>query len=279
MCSDSSICGISRRQDSMFETDTGNRVPALEKGLDILEALAQERMGLPQKQLAERVGRSASEIFRVLLALEARGYIARDSQSGIYTLTLRLFELANIHPPTRRLVQIAIPHMENLAARVGSSCHLVTQHGDQFIVLAQAQPDSLLMGWSVKVGGVFPLSEAYASARMIVAHQRPERRHEMAEKMAGTAPGASEALIARLESIQNAGYEVSLSAIAPGVTDISAPVLNHLGSAIAALTVSRIGAVSENSLAMVTEHLRDSARTITQAIGGGLEVGDTPPTG
>lgn len=34
--------------------------PALEKGLDLLEALASESRGLSQKQLADRVGRSIS---------------------------------------------------------------------------------------------------------------------------------------------------------------------------------------------------------------------------
>jgi hypothetical protein len=40
--------------------------PALEKGLDLLEALALESGGLNQKQLAERVGRSVGEIFCML---------------------------------------------------------------------------------------------------------------------------------------------------------------------------------------------------------------------
>ncbi|HTE93342.1 MAG TPA: helix-turn-helix domain-containing protein [Bradyrhizobium sp.] len=40
--------------------------PALDKGLDLIEALAAESGGLSQKQIAERVGRSAGEIFRML---------------------------------------------------------------------------------------------------------------------------------------------------------------------------------------------------------------------
>jgi DNA-binding IclR family transcriptional regulator len=254
----------------MIESDTGNRVPALEKGLDILEALAQERAGLPQKQLAERVGRTASEVFRVLSALEARGYIARDPQSGTYTLTLRLFELANIHPPTRRLVEIAIPRMEKLAALIGSSCHLVTQHNDQLIVLAQALPDTLLMGWSVKVGGVFPMSSRYASARMVAAHQREDRRSEMLARMLTLDADATEAeLSKRLDAIRTAGFEASASTIAPGVTDISAPILNHLHTANAALTIPRIG-LSDHALSLeqaITE-LRAAAEDISTAIGG-----------
>ena len=250
----------------MHQNDTGNQVPALEKGLDILEVLAQEHGALTQKQLAESVGRTVSEVFRVMNALEDRGYISRDVVSGQYSLTLRLFELSNIHPPMRRLIQTAVPHMENLANEIGSSCHLVTQHGDQMIVLAQAQPDGLLMGWSVRIGGVFPLSETYASARIIAAHQRPERRAELAGKMVLKA-GGTETLVARLEGISEAGYEVSQSAIATGVVDVSAPILNHMGTAAAALTVSRIGEAPETDITVITDRLTKCSAEISRAMG------------
>src|SRR5919199_3866139 len=122
--------------------------PALEKGLDLLEALAEEKEGLSQKMLAQRVGRSVGEIFRMLGVLERRGYIARDPQSGQYSLTLRLFELANRHPPMRRLQAIALPVMEELAQAIKLSCHLVVVNGDRILVVGQAEPD-LPMGWTV----------------------------------------------------------------------------------------------------------------------------------
>ena len=49
--------------------------PALEKGLDILEAFASEPAGLTGSEVARRLGRSVGEIFRMLVCLERRGYI------------------------------------------------------------------------------------------------------------------------------------------------------------------------------------------------------------
>src|SRR5258706_6330593 len=51
------------------------RAPALEKGLDILEALAGVSEPLTTPQLAERLGRSPSELFRMVYILERRGHI------------------------------------------------------------------------------------------------------------------------------------------------------------------------------------------------------------
>ena len=111
--------------------------PALDKGLDLLEALASASDGLNQKQLAERVGRSVNEVFRMLVALEQRGYIARDPKTGEYTLTLKLFRIASQFPPTERLLQAALPIMEQLARRLTLSCHLSVLHGEQFMVIAR----------------------------------------------------------------------------------------------------------------------------------------------
>jgi DNA-binding IclR family transcriptional regulator len=55
--------------------------PALEKGLDIMELLAQEAKPLSMPDIAQCLGRSKGEIFRNLRILEERGYIARANGS------------------------------------------------------------------------------------------------------------------------------------------------------------------------------------------------------
>lgn len=254
-----------------YETDTGNRVPALEKGLDILEALATEKGGLLQKDVAARVGRSVNEIFRVLNALEARGYVSRDELTGNYRLTLRLFELAHIHPPTRRLIEVSTNLMETLAAAIGCSCHLVTPHQGNLMVISQAQPDALLMGWSVKVGASFPMNLRFASARTIVAHQRAEQRIKVLDQMMKEDPKLDRAeVVLALDLIREQGHEVSASLIAPGVTDISCPILNHHGTAIAALTVPKVGNLPQPQLSTddTVVAIMNTAQAISSAIGG-----------
>ena len=49
------------------------RAPALEKGLDVLELLADSARPLSTIQIGESFGRSRSEIFRMLSVLEDRG--------------------------------------------------------------------------------------------------------------------------------------------------------------------------------------------------------------
>jgi DNA-binding IclR family transcriptional regulator len=65
-------------------------VPALEKGLDILEKLAASPVAQSLSEMACKLGRTSSELFRMLNILERRGYLEKDPASGKYTLTLRL---------------------------------------------------------------------------------------------------------------------------------------------------------------------------------------------
>jgi DNA-binding IclR family transcriptional regulator len=66
--------------DVMTRTEVARRypTPALEKGLDALELLASESEGLTKTEVARRLGRTVSEVFRMLVCLETRGYIARS---------------------------------------------------------------------------------------------------------------------------------------------------------------------------------------------------------
>ena len=88
---------------SIDEVEERYRAPALDKGLDILELLAETDEGLSQAEIAKALNRSPNEIYRMLDRLVRRGYIARTTTDR-YELTLKLFALAHRHAPMRRLV-------------------------------------------------------------------------------------------------------------------------------------------------------------------------------
>ena len=240
--------------------------PALEKGLDLLEALAAEPNGISQKNLAARVGRSVGEIFRMLGVLEQRGYVARDPKTGEYGLSLRLFQLATRHPPARRLQQAALPVMEELAARVGLSCHLSMMSGEHFLTVALAESERP-MGWSVKLGAAFPFSMHYVSARVLTAFQR-RRRDEVMAVLARHSGVAVETIRPRIDGIAAAGYDMTPSEVVGGLIDMSCPVLDHSGQVLAALTLPFLPQRDqEQDPATALGLLRAAAAEISRKIG------------
>src|SRR4051794_5170115 len=132
------------------------RAPALEKGLDILELLAAEPRGLSQTEVARRIGKSASEIFRMLDVLDRRGYVFRAQPGDRYVLSNRLFELSHRHPPTKRLLDASLGEMRGLANETRQSCHLSVFHDINVLIVAQIDsPDP--MGFAVRMGANLPL--------------------------------------------------------------------------------------------------------------------------
>src|SRR3984957_12141963 len=117
------------------------QAPALEKGLDVIELLARQPEGLTKSQIARELNRTVSEIFRMLLCLEHRGYIAQVAEDR-YSLTLKLFKLVQEHPPTERLIADALPIMQRLAHETIQSCHLGVIESDHVVILAQVNSPS-----------------------------------------------------------------------------------------------------------------------------------------
>src|SRR5215467_3780035 len=92
------------------------RAPALEKGLDILELMAQRGAPMTLSQISVALDRSVSELFRMVQALEYKGYIETSASGDGYTLTNKLFALGMAQAPTKTLVEAALPVMRELSA-------------------------------------------------------------------------------------------------------------------------------------------------------------------
>lgn len=211
--------------------------PALEKGLDILELLADTTEGLSQNQIAARLGRSIGEIFRMLEVLERRGWLFRSAADGAYRLSMHMFELAHRQPQIKHLVGVALPLMQQLARTTRQSNHLVVHHDRRILVVAQVDSPEA-MGFSVRVGAHFPFRIDRVSARTLSAFQPPQRRDELIEEMIDNdpTPPPRKALQRQVAAIAKRGYEQKESATLPGITDICCPILDRSGFAVATLT-------------------------------------------
>src|SRR5690242_10696200 len=149
-------------------------VPALEKGLDILEVLAAVAVPQSLAELAVKLERSSSELFRMLNCLERRGYITREPHSGKYALTLKLYTLAHAHSVTEKLLRAATVPMQALTDKVREACHLsVLEQGSLVVVAQQESPERVRV--SIEVGGAFD-PVATASGRLLLAYlPEPDR--------------------------------------------------------------------------------------------------------
>jgi DNA-binding IclR family transcriptional regulator len=255
-----------------FPSDEGSpryRAPALEKGLDILELLADRPEGLSQSEIARSLERSVGEIFRMLACLVDRGYLSIQRPSDRYVITLKLFELAHRHAPLQQLIASALPRMRDLAARVHQSCHLTVVETGHGVVVAQADAPGEI-GFAVRVGSVVDLLST-ASGRVLLAFQPTAERERI---LALDPESRSRRALARevedvLQTIRSRGYEDMESTRIRGVHDLSFPVLDPRACAVAAMTMPFIARldVEDVSLGAARGALADTARGLSAALG------------
>jgi DNA-binding IclR family transcriptional regulator len=242
--------------------------PALEKGLDILELLASEPTGLTKTDVARRLNRTISEIFRMLVCLEGRGYIRQSRVSERYRLTLRLFKLAQEHPPTKRMITEALPIMQQVAHQLNQSCHLGVLDGHYVVIIAQVD-SPLSSGFYVKAGGIVDLMHA-ATGHVILAHQSSEvslRAIELWCKQNKARPPRG--FGTHLTGIKQRGYEERESYEVEGVINITFPVLDDRQHAIAAITVPYLQRIGDQTTpATVKRVLKKASSLLSEAMGG-----------
>jgi DNA-binding IclR family transcriptional regulator len=242
--------------------------PALEKGLDVLELLAAEAHGMYLQDIARRLERSPNELYRMLNVLVRRGFLARQPDAS-YLLTLRLFELAHLHPPVDRLLDCAMPHMQELARSTSQSNHLCVHHDARLVVLARAEsPDP--MSYSVRQGSHFPFRDDRVSARVISAFQTGAVRSQFLAELAGKGRKRAarlRSLDQRLEQIRMRGYDEGPSDTIDGIVDICFPIFDRFG-AVAALTIVYMRHRDTRlTVPAARDKLRRSAQLISKLLG------------
>ncbi len=244
--------------------------PALEKGLDILELLASRSDALTPSQIAQLLGRSLQEVYRVVLALERRGYIVRPPGEEALVLSTQLFNLATMFPPFRRVVDAAQPIMNALALETSQAIHMAVLDGLNQRIIAQVDSPAAI-AVRVRVGAASPAVRA-TSGRTILAFQTPAVREWIfREAEANNSSTVLANAKARVAAIAERGYEQIDGEVLRGITDLSFPILNAGGSALAALTMPYLAspdAPMEFRDAAVLLHA--AASRITGVMGGSL---------
>jgi DNA-binding IclR family transcriptional regulator len=194
--------------------------PALEKGFNVIDLLAAAPGGLTIKEIASGLGLSMSEIFRIIMVMERRGWLQK-STGDRYRVTFKVLDLAFRATSAEELTLVAAPFMRQLAHRISQSCHLVVRNEDRgLVVMRQESPGPT--GFMVRVGTEI-LLENTCSGHVLLAF--------------GEIATDKPALSAALQKVRARGYEVRPSARTSGVTDISCPIFGFDGHIQAALTV------------------------------------------
>ena len=267
-----SISYVKSQRKSIVATPKSKRynAPALDKGLDILEFLSSRRSPHSQAEIATGLGRGVNEIYRMLVGLEARGYVRRDETSGKYQLSLKLYYLSHSHSPLDQLTQAARVPMQDLADELRQSCHISVIYDRRLMVVSETRsPDPISL--SVAEGTLFPLAST-VSGRVLLAFSEPDKQElllESDEQYVDMHQRQRKRLRDRLKKIQEDRFDMTLEGFTEGVTECAAILGNVQSGLIAVLCVAAMSTglrkrVDEDRL---VEALLKTTRKIDRYVG------------
>ncbi len=234
------MTGTSRRkvnEDSSSKTT----VQSVERTLDILEALANiGEAGIAQ--LSAQVGLHASTVHRLLATLIARGYVRQNPDSGRYLLGLKPLDVARAVRDHLDLRMEAIPILQELMRKSGETANLAVLDDHQIVYLEQVSSPGWMLRMFVQVGARAPLHST-ASGKVLLS-ALPDRELRQMLLSYTLVPYASRTIVdttvlmGELEEIRRHGYATDYGEQEEGVSCIAAPVRDHSGRVVAAISVS-----------------------------------------
>jgi DNA-binding IclR family transcriptional regulator len=244
--------------------------PALDKGLDILEHLSSEMAPLSQLEIARALGRTPSEIYRMLMCLEERGYVMREEGTGKFRLTLRLYELSHRQNSTTLLRKAARLPMEILAESLGEACHLSVIHGANLLVLMERMP-SCQVCLAVGEGSRIPVLRTTSGKLLLANWSEPARMAflEQLDDFTTATKAERERLLKTMTALGGATSHHAPSSMTEGVADISVPVGVPGSDVAGALVISYLSGTrtGERNAPRYLEALLESAAAINRNLG------------
>ena len=248
---------------------TSYAVPAVDSAMSILETLgAAQPMSLTE--LSRKLGLGKSSIYRLLVTLALRGYVEKDPHTDCYRLTYRLFAVGSRAAEQSGLRDVAQPIMQRLASRTGETVNLGVLDGFRTVsiyLVESAHPLRIHM----RIGGVS--AHATSTGKILLAALPPD---ELARRLVGrrlrsltgrTIKSRS-ALQAELRRVRDQGYAIDDEECSLGLRCVGAPVRDHRGTVVAALSVvAPCHRLPHEEMPAAIGTVRDAAQEISLRLG------------
>ncbi len=256
-------------------TDTaiaaGVEVPALRKGLLVLELLARHG-SLTMAELQQRGQFNKTMTFRLLRALGELGYVEHDEVSHRYSLSLKVLELSGAVTTRSDLVSVSQSILNDLRSVFEETINLGVLRDDHilYVGIAESSRPGLLM--ASYVGNRNHLHST-AIGKVILAFL-PERQQQ-AVLTGYPLPGFTPHTITELDAlrdelarVRSQGYAVDNEENEAGARCIGVPILDSQGLPLAGLSVSGPRSrITDGSTARMAERLWAASHEISLRLG------------
>jgi len=248
-------------------------VPALERGLRILECIAASKAGLTFSQIAKGMTIPKSSIHSLLVTFEREGYLHRSELTGRYICGMKLVHIANSAIEEVALLEQAGNLLRALANRTGLTVHMGMWERNEVALVAKVDPFAhhKVATW---VGKRIDF-HCTSLGKCLVAYL-PEVELDRLIRECGLlrhnentiASGAK--LRQELAKVRKLGYAVDDEEEEIGIRCIGTPVFSADGAILVAISISgNIDQIDHSNYLTLSNYLKETAAGLSDQFNRG----------
>lgn len=244
----------------------GGEVPALRKGLSVLDLLATADT-LSVQEIQARSGLNKTMTFRLLRTLRETGYVRQDPTSRRFSLGLKLLELGNQVSARQDIVTVSRDLLDHLRETSHETANLAITEDGVIRYLAMAESRQGLRMAS-HIGSRDPLHST-SIGKAILAFQDDEQRARVTatlDLVARTAKTITDRarLAAELDRTRRRGYAIDDEENEDGARCVGVPVLDSTGRPLAGLSLAGpSGRITPERAEELAQTLWEASRAIS----------------
>lgn len=248
-------------------------VTALAKGVSVLTAFGPSQPAMNLLELAEATGLNKSTVQRSVFTLEAMGYVARESNSKRYRLTVKSLEIGTGYLQTAELIERANPFIQQLNRQTGESCNLLEPWDTDMVYVARFTSHKE-MPIHVPIGQRLPMyctaaGRAYLSA---LPTEAAASYIERSNRLAFTAHTVTDPveLLELLRRAHTDGFSLITEEIYVGDIAVGACIVNAEGRPLGSINISVPSSRwrPEDVISDLAPQLVNAARAVSSAAKG-----------
>lgn len=226
-----------------METLSPNKynIPILSKGMELIELIAQHPAGLTIQEIVNILGHSKTSIYRIVCSLEEMGYLRKDQQKGLFSLTRKMFKIGISTLGTTTIIEHAYDPMRRLRDKLRETVVLGTLMGTKIVILEQVI-GSHHFSFILKPGMGVCL-HASAPGKAFLANIEDWERNDILSKIEFTkytdrTITNTADYLKELERVKISGYSIDMGEELSGVRCIGAPIFNVAGKIAASIWIT-----------------------------------------
>ncbi|WP_436663847.1 IclR family transcriptional regulator [Alicyclobacillus acidoterrestris] len=217
-------------------TTTSTTVRSVERALDILLCFAKSPRELSLSEIAREVGLHKSTAHRLLLSLQAKGFVRKQAGSDKYILGWSILELLGNVYLSDELTTLALPEMTKLRDITGETVSLYIRSGIERIRIQAVESNEPIRNVAA-IGQTYPLYIG-ASGKVLLAFADEAVVDEVFLRECLPQDFSRTELLQQLDKIRSDGYAMSIQERDLGASAIAAPVFGRNHECIASLSIS-----------------------------------------